>query len=381
MDNEDMLNIDDAAKFLEISKPTLYRLIGQDVIKGVKIGQRWRFRKADLTAYLQRSPASVPAAPEEVLDAELAYFAQRLSATGGKLPPLEGAVAVVDETRAPSDIAERKTFQLTGAILALAIAQWASDVHLEPTRADGEICLKVRFRIDGVMHEVRSLPAALRDPVTARFKLMAEMNVAEKRIPQDGRIPIKSGDGDSYDLRVSTVSTISGAESVVMRLLSPSRVILGLDNMGLSAADRAAVDALLARPSGLILCSGPTGSGKTTLLYSFLTQLNKPTCKLMSIEDPVEFLLPGVTQIPVNERIGVTFAAALRSVMRQDPDIILATEIRDAEMAKLLMEAALTGHLVLGTLHTQDAVDGLQRLRDLGIEPFYVSGALAGTAL
>ena len=234
MEKDDLLNIDDAAKFLEISKPTLYRLIGQDAIKGVKVGQRWRFRTDDLRAYLSRSPSSVPAAPEDVLDTEVIFFRDFLAKYGGPNLPLADSVKPVDETRDSTDMSERKTEQLAQIIVRIAIAQGASDVHFEAIRAEPDIVLRIRNRVDGVLHDVRTLPGLLRDPLIARFKTMSEISVSEKRVPQDGRIPARL-EGASYDIRVSVVPTING-ESMVMRVLAHNQVLLDFRSDGPDAS-------------------------------------------------------------------------------------------------------------------------------------------------
>jgi len=274
------------------------------------------------------------------------------------------------EPRAIDDLValanEAPVVRLVNLLLIEALAARASDVHLEGYRD----ALRVRYRVDGVLQEAPSPPASLAAAVVSRLKIMADLDVAERRLPQDGRVRLKLQDR-AVDVRVSTVPTLHG-ESVVLRLLEVERGRLSLAELGLEADAAAAFERAIRRPHGIVLVTGPTGSGKTTTLYAAVDAIRTGREKIVTVEDPVEYELPGVPQVPVQERIGVTFATVLRALLRQDPDIILVGEIRDPETAEVATQAALTGHLVLSTLHTNDAVGALTRLLDLGIAPYLV---------
>ena len=248
----------------------------------------------------------------------------------------------------------------------------ASDVHIEPGKDE----LRVRYRIDGVLHDVNSPPKALQGPIVSRIKIMAGLNIAEKRLPQDGRLQL-TVEHRPLDVRISTLPAMYG-ESMVMRLLDRSQPIRGLPEMGISPQDQKAWDELIHRPHGMVLTTGPTGSGKTTTLYGALAMLNQPERKLITVEDPVEYQLAGVNQVLVRSSIGLTFAAGLRSMLRQAPDVIMVGEIRDQETAQIAIQAALTGHLVFSTLHTNDAPSAVTRLIDMGIAPFLVASTVQG---
>ncbi len=248
----------------------------------------------------------------------------------------------------------------------------ASDIHLEAT-ADG---LRVRLRIDGVLTELPSPPPALQAAVVSRIKLLAELDIAQRRLPQDGRIRVRL-EARELDLRVSTVPTLHG-ESVVLRLLDRGGRLVGLDELGMPPALLERFRALAGRSHGIVLSTGPTGSGKTTTLYAALALRRSGEEKIITVEDPVEYHLPGVTQVPVHVQSGMTFAAALRSILRQDPDVLMVGEMRDAETAAIAVQAAMTGHLVFSTLHTNDAVSALTRLTDLGVEPYMIAASLEG---
>jgi general secretion pathway protein E len=257
-------------------------------------------------------------------------------------------------------------------LIAEASDARASDIHIEP----GDDRLAVRFRIDGVLRERESLPPALRAPLVSRIKVMAGLNIAERRLPQDGRMRIAVR-GHEIDLRVATVPSISG-ESVVMRILDRSKLALDFVALGFDAALTAQLREVIARPHGIVLVTGPTGSGKTTTLYAALAELNGIERKLLTIEDPIEYRLPGVVQAQVNPQIGFTFGTALRSFLRLDPDVMMVGEIRDAETAQIAVQAALTGHLILSTLHTNSAAGAVTRLADMEVEPFLLASVLAG---
>jgi general secretion pathway protein E len=262
--------------------------------------------------------------------------------------------------------------KLVNRILIKAASVSASDVHFEPYE-DETI---VRLRMDGVLHEYTKIPPELYNEVVARIKVIANLNVAEKRIPQDGRIRVKIGNKD-YDIRVSVVPTVFG-ERVVLRLLEKSGSLLTLEQLGLSPTDMEKVKRLLKKPYGIILITGPTGAGKTTTLYAMLLHLKNPKKNIITIEDPVEYQIKGISQIQVNPKVGLTFASGLRAVLRQDPDIIMVGEIRDLETAHIAVQSALTGHLVLSTLHTNDAPSAITRLKDMEIEPFLIASSLEG---
>lgn len=265
---------------------------------------------------------------------------------------------------------EAPIIRLVNRLMVQAFRERASDIHVEPYQSD----VKIRFRVDGILHDVLSLPKRLHPAVVSRIKVMATLNIAEKRLPQDGRIGIKLGD-HSVDLRISTVPTVNG-ERVVMRILDKSSVLLGLEELGFYPDDLAIVERLIRQEHGIILVTGPTGSGKTTSLYSMLSRINSPDKNILTIEDPIEYQLKGIGQIPVNVKVGLTFASGLRSIVRQDPDVILVGEIRDLETAEIAIQAALTGHLVFSTLHTNDASSAVTRLIDMGIEPFLVTSSV-----
>jgi len=255
-------------------------------------------------------------------------------------------------------------------LITQAIQDRASDIHIEPAERD----LRVRFRIDGVLHEVMRSPKSITSGVTSRLKIMADINIAERRIPQDGRLSVNAN-GKKIDLRVATLPTVWG-EKIVMRILDNSTALLSLADLGFGQENYGVFSKSFAKPYGMILVTGPTGSGKSTTLYATLNIVSKPEVNVITVEDPVEYRLPGINQVQTNVKAGLTFAAALRSILRSDPDIVLLGEIRDHETAQIAVEAALTGHLVLSTLHTNDAPSAITRLTEMGIEPFLVGSAL-----
>ena len=265
---------------------------------------------------------------------------------------------------------EAPIIRLVNSLLFEAVKDRASDIHIEPYETD----LAVRFRIDGVLYDIIRPPKRFQPVIISRIKIMAELNIAEKRLPQDGRIRTRLA-GKEVDIRVSTVPTAHG-ERVVMRLLDRSSTILQLDDLGLVGPKLDSVDQLIRQSHGIILVTGPTGSGKTTTLYAGLSRINSTDKNIITIEDPIEYQLHGVGQIQVNPKIDLTFASGLRSVLRQDPDVIMVGEIRDGETAAISIQAALTGHLVFSTLHTNDSCAAITRLLDMGVEPFLVSSSL-----
>lgn len=262
--------------------------------------------------------------------------------------------------------------KLVNYILFQAVKMEASDIHIGPQEKE----VRVRYRIDGIMHTVMTPPKRAQAALISRLKIMANLNIAEKRQPQDGRIEIKVAETD-YDIRVSVLPVKFG-ENVVMRLLNKDRSFSSLETMGFSQRDKETIDNILAKPNGIILVTGPTGSGKTTTLYSILNKLSTPTVNVITVEDPVEYQMAGIAQVQVNVKAGLTFAAALRSILRQDPDIIMIGETRDQETAQIAIQAALTGHLVLTTLHTNSAPASITRLIDMGVEPFLISSSIVG---
>jgi type IV pilus assembly protein PilB len=255
-------------------------------------------------------------------------------------------------------------------LVTQAVGDRASDIHVEPAEHD----LRIRFRIDGVLHEMMRSPRSIQAGVISRLKVMADINIAERRIPQDGRISMKVG-GRGIDLRVATLPTVYG-EKVVMRILDKGQAVLRLEELGFLPETEERFESAYRRPYGAILVTGPTGSGKSTTLYATLNTLNSPDRNIITVEDPVEYRLPGINQVQINPKAGLTFASALRSILRSDPDIVLVGEIRDRETAVIGVEAALTGHLVLSTLHTNDAASTPLRLVEMGVEPFLVTSAL-----
>jgi len=283
-------------------------------------------------------------------------------------------VVAEDKSDEPDDISEEVSeapvVKLVNHLILEAVRKGVSDIHIETYQR----ILRVRYRIDGNLVEMTPLPYRLRSSVISRIKIMADLDISERRLPQDGRIKIKMG-YKTIDIRVSTTPTIFG-EKVVMRLLDASNLMLDMDKFGMPKNGLHRLREALGAPFGMILVTGPTGSGKTTTLYSALSNLNKPDVNIMTAEDPVEYNIDGINQINVNADIGLTFAAALRSFLRQDPDIIMVGEIRDLETAEIAVKAALTGHLVLSTLHTNDAASSLTRLSDMGIDPFLTSSAV-----
>ncbi len=272
----------------------------------------------------------------------------------------------------PEKLAEdASVIKLVNQLLAEAIQSRATDVHIEPFRDR----VKVRYRIDGILYDV-PVPETIRQlqlAIVSRIKIMSNMDIVERRLPQDGRAKVKLGQAD-VDLRISIIPTLYG-ENLVIRIL-PTEMLFQMTDLGLSARDQEAIDELLAKPHGVVFLTGPTGSGKTTTLYSFLSRLNKSDVKIITVEDPIEYELLGITQLQVNAKIGLTFAAALRNLLRHDPDVMMIGEVRDLETAELAIRTALTGHLVFSTLHTNDAASGVTRLVDMGLEPYLVASSV-----
>ena len=299
-------------------------------------------------------------ADEAVSDLEQALGAEQIQFGDG---PIMGEGA--------TETGDAPVIKMVSMLLLEAHKMRASDIHLEPL----EKRFRVRFRVDGVLHEMTNPPKKLQSAITSRIKIMTgSMSIAEKRVPQDGRIQVKIGK-KSIDLRVSTIPTNHG-ESIVMRILDKSSLMLGLPELGFLSDDQAVFERLLALPDGILLVTGPTGSGKTTTLYGCLNYINKPDRKIITVEDPVEYQMNGINQVQVNADIGMSFPAALRSMLRQAPNIIMIGEIRDVETANIAINASLTGHLVFSTLHTNDAPSAVARLVDIGVQPFLVSSSV-----
>ncbi len=269
---------------------------------------------------------------------------------------------------------EAPVIRLVNVMLMSAISKGASDIHIEPYEKE----MRIRYRVDGVLYNVMAPPLKMRDAIASRVKILAKLDIAEKRLPQDGRIKIRytdNGQGKEIDFRVSCLPTLFG-EKIVLRLLDREKLMLDMTKLGFESESLQKFEAAIERPWGMVLVTGPTGSGKTNTLYSSISRINKPETNIMTAEDPVEFNLPGINQVQIRENIGLNFAAALRSFLRQDPNIILVGEIRDFETAEIAVKAALTGHLVLSTLHTNDAPSTINRLMNMGIEPFLVASSV-----
>lgn len=278
-----------------------------------------------------------------------------------------------EETEHLKDLAsEAPVIKLVNLIINRAVEIGASDIHIEPFEGD----LKIRYRVDGVLHDMESPPKKLQSAVISRIKIMSKLNIAERRLPQDGRIRFKSM-GKNIDMRVSTLPTIYG-ESIVMRILDRGGVVLELEKLGFPSKELKQFENLISKPYGMLLVTGPTGSGKTTTLYTALHKINSSDIKIITIEDPVEYQMYGINQLHVKPQIGLTFANGLRSIVRQDPDVIMVGEIRDPETADIAIQSALTGHMVFSTVHTNDAAGAITRLQDMGVESFLMSSAILG---
>ena len=276
----------------------------------------------------------------------------------------------IDLKKLQGIVEEPVVIKLVNMIIMKAVQERASDIHVEPE----EDMLKARFRVDGMLHEISAPPKHLQSAIISRLKIMADLNIAERRVPQDGRFSIKM-EGKSIDVRMSCVPTIYG-ENVVLRLLDASSAVLSLEDIGFSKDTLTKFNKLIHRPHGIILVTGPTGSGKTTTLYASLNKINTVEKNIITVEDPVEYKLPGIRQIQINNKVDLTFANGLRSILRQDPNVIMVGEMRDHETAEIAIQSALTGHLVFSTLHTNDAPGAVTRMIDMGVEPFLVSSSV-----
>ncbi len=318
--------------------------------------------------------------PEQSGESALEMAARSLTEMPTMLADAGGDVEVMDDLEEISaemltrQGEEAPVIKLVNVILMSAISKGASDIHIEPYEKE----YRVRYRMDGILYNIMAPPLKMRDAITSRIKIMAKLDIAEKRLPQDGRIKIRfsdNGQPTDIDFRVSCLPTLFG-EKIVMRLLDKAKLMLDMTKLGFEVESLQKLETQIAKPWGMVLVTGPTGSGKTNTLYSAISKLNTAETNIMTVEDPVEFNLLGVNQVQVRESIGLNFAAALRSFLRQDPNIILVGEIRDFETAEIAVKAALTGHLVLSTLHTNDAPSTISRLMNMGIEPFLVASSL-----
>ncbi|MDR9879462.1 ATPase, T2SS/T4P/T4SS family [Pseudomonas allii] len=325
-------------------------------------------------AYACQVPVWLAIGPRTEVDTLIErYYGQGRSAMGTLIENLDEQGGALDDIEHLKDLAsEAPVIRLVNLILQRAVEQRASDIHIEPF----EHQLKVRYRIDGVLHDAEAPPASSSAAVISRMKIMARLDIAERRLPQDGRIMLRI-QGKELDLRVSTVPTSFG-ESVVLRLLDRQTVQFDFPSLGFDGQRLAAFLDLLARPHGILLVTGPTGSGKTTTLYTAMSRLNTAERKIITVEDPVEYQLEGINQIQVKPAIGLDFAGALRSIVRQDPDVIMIGEIRDLETCRIAIQSSLTGHLVLSTLHTNSAAASITRLLDMGVESYLIASTVSG---
>ncbi|MBI1756698.1 MAG: Flp pilus assembly complex ATPase component TadA [Fimbriimonas ginsengisoli] len=326
----------------------------------------------DLGILLNRPVRPVLADPARIRERIEEHFLEKI------LEGLPGdeAATEIDETTDLADLqkmaGETAVVQMVNLIFAQAVRDGASDVHIEPYERE----IKVRYRVDGMLNEMMRPPKRMHAALVSRIKILGEMNIAERRLPQDGRIKLTIA-GRQIDVRVSIVPTVFG-ERAVMRILDKTAALMGLTELGMQADTLAKFRRLIAMPHGIILATGPTGAGKSTSLYAALQEIWSPTTNILTIEDPVEYQVPGIGQIQVRPNIGLTFANGLRSIVRQDPDVIMVGEIRDHETAEIAIHAALTGHLVFSTLHTNDAAGAIARLLDMGVEPYLVASSLIG---
>ena len=349
----------------------------QDGVALVAISRALDLQPLDDVSLLLEAPVEPVLSREREITDALNRFYETGSQTADKVIQNlddEALGRLAHDLEAPQDILDQESeapiIQLVNLILSQAVRDRASDIHIEPF----ERTLKVRYRIDGVLHEVLSPPKVLQPRITSRLKVMADLNIAETRLPQDGRIAVRVRNRE-IDIRVSVVPTAFG-ERLVLRLLDKSGALFQLEEIGLSRDLLPTYGRLIHRSNGIILVTGPTGSGKSTTLYASLQRINSSELNIITIEDPIEYQIQGVGQIHVNPRIDLTFANGLRSILRQDPDVIMVGEIRDRETAEIAIQASLTGHLVLSTLHTNDAASAVTRLLDMGIEPFLISSSV-----
>jgi general secretion pathway protein E len=334
------------------------------------------FALDDLQTILHTALTPCICLPQKIIDAINQVYDRRAGEAEAVMDDLEGADldALAHELEEPQDLLdvsdEAPIIRLVNSLLFQAVKERASDIHIEPMERE----ISVRFRVDGVLYEIIKPPKRFQSSILSRVKIMAGLNIAEKRLPQDGRIRIKIA-GKDVDIRVATAPTSHG-ERITLRLLDRSSVLHELSELGFSPDQLKTVEQLIHKAHGIVLVTGPTGSGKTTTLYGCLARINRPELNIITVEDPVEYQMKGISQIQVNPKINLTFASGLRSILRHDPDVILVGEIRDLETAEIAIQASLTGHLVFSTLHTNDAPSAVTRLVDMGVEPFLVSSSV-----
>ena len=334
-------------------------------------------RALDELRLATRQTVEFHVASEEDVLAELRRLSRAAEAMNAafadEMASVEAEAEEDDDLEADDGLSDAPLVRLVNSMIFEAAEDGASDIHVEPQEDD----LVVRYRIDGVLHVAHRIPKHLAPGVTTRLKVLAKLDIAERRKPQDGRISLNAAAaGRVLDIRVATLPTVEG-EAVTMRLLDKSREVPTLEALGLSDRMREQMATVLARPTGALLVTGPTGSGKSTTLYAALAEISRPEINVITVEDPVEYRLAGIKQVQINLRAGLTFATALRSIVRSDPDVIMVGEIRDGETAKISIEAALTGHFVLSTLHTNDAPSAITRLNEMGVEPFLTGAAVS----
>jgi len=362
------------AEFLRMARMVPVKLEGRDLLVAITDPlDMSRLHALEVAAGIRVKP--VLAKEKEITARIEALFGNGASGDSSQTSgarEIEGAVDEEDVAHLRDMASEVPVIRLVNQMLVRALESRASDVHIEPF----ENQLKVRYRIDGILQEVEAPPRQLKAAVISRLKILAQLNIAERRLPQDGRIKIRLA-GKDVDLRISTVPTMYG-ESVVIRLLERAQIFTQLNALGFPPGLLEHFNEMISKPHGMILVTGPTGSGKTTTLYGALQKINDPGKKIITIEDPVEYQLSGVNQIQVKPQIGLTFANGLRSIVRQDPDIIMVGEIRDAETAEIAVQAALTGHLVFSTLHTNDAAGAISRLLEMGVQDYLLASSLLG---
>jgi type IV pilus assembly protein PilB len=334
---------------------------GEKIKFATQMGVDWIIAEYDkLSKMVEAGTASAAEAMESIIGEEFEFDESSMEASG-----------IEDSEAASSEVEDAPVVKFLHKMLLDAFSMRASDLHFEPYESN----YRVRFRIDGELREIASPPVAIKDKLASRIKVISRMDISEKRVPQDGKMKLKIGPDRVIDFRVSTLPTLFG-EKIVIRILDPSSARLGIEALGYEPEEKARLMEAVGRPYGMVLVTGPTGSGKTVSLYTCLNLLNKPGVNISTAEDPSEINMPGINQVNVNEKAGLTFAAALRSFLRQDPDVIMVGEIRDLETADIAIKAAQTGHLVLSTLHTNDAPTTLTRMRNMGIAPFNIASSV-----
>lgn len=366
----------DAAQLIPVQ--TLERAVAvpyaleDDVLK-VAVADPGNLHAIDELRLATKHPLELGVASRDDIVAELQRLVRAAEAVGTAFVEIDEVDEPADDLEVDDGISDGPLVRLVNAVIFQAAEENASDVHFEPQ----EDSLVVRFRIDGVLRETQRIPKKMAAGVTTRLKVLAKLDIAERRKPQDGRLTLSTAAvGRTLDIRVATLPTVEG-EKVVMRLLDKSRRPPTLTELGLSEEMRAELEKIVSLPTGALLVTGPTGSGKSTTLYGCLAQINRPEINIITVEDPVEYRLAGVNQVQINVRAGLTFASSLRSILRSDPDVVMVGEIRDVETAKISVEAALTGHFVLSTLHTNDAPSTITRLGEMGVEPFLTGAAVS----